>query len=143
LKARLATGHDAGLHAVPNSNLSPLPGDGGLRSTTSDLLTFLAAELGERDAPLKAAMAAQLTLRRPTGTPGADVALGWNVSSGPLGEFFWHDGATGGYRTFIGFDPKARVGIVVLSNAGTEQGVNDIGFHLLQPARPLVAASGP
>jgi serine-type D-Ala-D-Ala carboxypeptidase/endopeptidase len=143
LKARLAMGHAPDLRAVANWDLSALPGAGALRSTTSDLLTFLAAELGDRDTPLKAAMAAQLSSRRPTGTPGADVALGWNVSSGPLGEFFWHDGATGGYRTFVGFDPKARIGVVILSNAGTEQGVNDIGFHMLQPARPLLVASPP
>ena len=139
LHARLATGHDPGLKPVANWDFPTLPGAGGLRSTTNDLLTFLAAELDYKDTPLKAAMAMQLSLYRPTGDPGLDNAIGWHVSSGPLGAFVWHDGATGGYRTFIGFDPKTGVGIVVLSNAGTEQGVNDIGFHLLQPARPLLA----
>ena len=46
-------------------------------------------------------------------------------------DLIWHNGGTGGYRTFIGFDPIARIGIVVLSNAGTAAGPDDIGRHLL------------
>ena len=143
LRDRMATGHDPGLNPVASWDFPALPGAGGLRSTTSDLLTFLAAELGYKATPLKAAMAMQLSVTRATGDSGLDSAIGWHVSSGPLGEFVWHDGATGGYRTFIGFDPKAGIGIVVLSNSGTEAGVNDIGFHLLQPARPLMVTSSP
>jgi CubicO group peptidase (beta-lactamase class C family) len=51
----------------------------------------------------------------------------------------WHNGGTGGYRSFIGFDPRSRVGVVVLSNAGTTAGVDDIGRHLLDPQVPLLA----
>ncbi|HET9942194.1 MAG TPA: DUF3471 domain-containing protein, partial [Terriglobia bacterium] len=49
-------------------------------------------------------------------------------------------GNTGGYRSFIGYDPKMRVGVVVLSNAGTGAGIEDIGIHLLNPKVPLLAA---
>ncbi len=48
-------------------------------------------------------------------------------------DVVWHNGGTGGYRSFIGFDPKTRVGVVVLSNAGTNAGVDDIGRHLIDP----------
>jgi hypothetical protein len=37
------------------------------------------------------------------------------------------------------FDPKARVGVVVLSNAGTPAGPDDIGRHLLDSESPLLA----
>ena len=46
-------------------------------------------------------------------------------------EIVWHGGATYGSRAFMGFDPKARVGVVVLSNYSTGSGIDDIGFHLL------------
>ena len=37
-------------------------------------------------------------------------------------EIVWHNGGTGGYRTFIGFDPQSRIGVVVLSNTSTTAG---------------------
>ena len=53
-----------------------------------------------------------------------------------------HDGGTGGFRSFIGFDPKARIGVVVLSN-GNRSGVEDIGLHLLNPKVPLANPEPP
>jgi D-alanyl-D-alanine-carboxypeptidase/D-alanyl-D-alanine-endopeptidase len=139
LKARLAVGHAEDLKPVANWDLPTFEGAGSLRSTTNDLLTFLAAELGYRDTPLRAAMALQReAVRRPTGAPGMDVALAWHISTSPLGEVIWHNGGTGGYRTFIGFDPKAGVGVVVLSNVENQAGPDDIGFHILQPVRPVL-----
>ena len=47
------------------------------------------------------------------------------------------------YRTFIGFDPKIQIGVVVLSNAGTLAGVNDIGRQLIDPRVPLLTQQSP
>ena len=54
-----------------------------------------------------------------------------------------HDGATGGFCSFIGYDPKERIGVVVLSNASTPSGVVDIGLHLLNPKFPLANPEPP
>jgi CubicO group peptidase (beta-lactamase class C family) len=142
LKARLAAGHGATLQPVANWDLAALAGAGALRSTTNDLLTFLAANLGYVQTPLAPAMAAMLKVRRPTTAPNLAVALGWHVFSVHDKEIVWHNGGTAGYRTFIGFDPKARVGVVVLSNAGTPAGPDDIGRHLLDLESPLLAPQG-
>jgi hypothetical protein len=48
-------------------------------------------------------------------------------------------GGTGGYRSFMGFDPKARVGVVALSNTYTAVGVDDIGRHRLDPMVLLIS----
>jgi hypothetical protein len=37
----------------------------------------------------------------------------------------------------MGFDPKARVGVVVLSNASTTAGDDDIGLSVLKALRAL------
>lgn len=50
----------------------------------------------------------------------------------------WHNGGTGGYRTFIGFDAAHHNGVVVLSNSATS--VDDIGLHLVDPSIPLAPA---
>ena len=139
LKARLAAGHGPTLQPVANWDLSALAGAGALRSTTNDMLTFLAANLGDVQTPLAPAMAAMLTTRRPTTLPNTTIGLAWHVLSAHGKEIVWHNGGTAGYRTFIGFDPKARVGVVVLSNAGTAAGPDDIGRHLLDAELPLLA----
>lgn len=138
MKERLATGHDASLQPVSNWDLPTLAGAGGLRSTTHDLLTFVGANLGIIRSPLASSMAAMLATRRPTGNPGLEIALGWHISTHNGREIVWHNGGTGGYRSWIGFDQKSRTGVVVLSNTSTNAGVDDIGAHLLDPTIPLI-----
>jgi serine-type D-Ala-D-Ala carboxypeptidase/endopeptidase len=139
MKSRLATGHSALMQPVSNWDLPTLAGAGALRSTTNDLLIFLAANLGYVESPLAPAMAAMRAVRRPTGMPTMEVALAWHILTANGREIVWHNGGTGGYRTFIGFDPAARTGVVVLSNAGTQAGPDDIGRHLLDSRLPLMA----
>jgi CubicO group peptidase (beta-lactamase class C family) len=148
MAARLANGHNRALEQVPSwdfpARTSTFAGAGGLRSTASDMLAFVAANAGTRTTPLSAAMAATVATRRPTGRPGVEVALGWHITTTPSGkEIVWHNGGTGGYRTFAGYDRKAGVGVVALSNTSTPTGVDDIGMHLLDRALPLAQFSTP
>ncbi|HEV7571165.1 MAG TPA: serine hydrolase [Thermoanaerobaculia bacterium] len=139
-KDRLAVGHDASLQPVANWDFGVLAGAGALRSTANDLLAFVAATIGLTKSPLATSMAAMLATRRPTGVPNLEIALGWHISTINGHEIVWHNGGTGGYRTWIGFDPKSRTGVVVLSNTSTTAGVDDIGAHLLDPTVPLLQA---
>lgn len=141
LKARLAMGHDDKLKTVANWDLPTLAGAGAIRSTANDMLTFLGANIGYTKTALAPAMAAMLTARRPTGSPGLEVALAWHIFTVDGQDLIWHNGGTGGYRSFIGYDPKSRIGVVVLSNAETSAGVDDIGLHLLNPKAPLLPES--
>jgi D-alanyl-D-alanine-carboxypeptidase/D-alanyl-D-alanine-endopeptidase len=133
---RLAVGHNDRLASVSNWDLPTLAGGGALRSTANDMLTFVAANLGAIPSPLVSAMSAMLTDRRPTGMPGLDVALAWHVFTRNGDEIIWHNGGTGGYRSFIGFRPRTKVGVVVLSNTFTGAGVDDIGLHVLDAQLP-------
>jgi D-alanyl-D-alanine-carboxypeptidase/D-alanyl-D-alanine-endopeptidase len=138
MKEHLTPGHDASLQQVPNWDIPTLAGAGALRSTANDLLTFLAANIGIEKSALAPSMATMLATRRPTGTPNLEIALGWHIWTRNGHEIVWHNGGTGGYRTWIGFDPKSRTGVVVLSNTSTNAGVDDIGLHLLDTASPLM-----
>ncbi len=140
-KARLAVGHNDKLVPVPNWDFQVLAGCGALRSSVNDMLTFLAANLGYVKSPLAPAMASMLSVRRPTGAPGlGEIGLGWLIIKPSDNEIVWHNGGTFGYRSFIGYDAKTRVGIVVLSNTFTGAGVDDIGMHLLDSHVPLLPA---
>jgi D-alanyl-D-alanine-carboxypeptidase/D-alanyl-D-alanine-endopeptidase len=138
MKEHLTPGHDASLQPVPNWDIATLAGAGALRSTANDLLTFLAANIGIEKSPLAPSMAAMLATRRPTGTPNLEIALGWHIWTRVGHEIIWHNGGTGGYRTWIGFELKSRTGVVVLSNTSTNAGPDDIGLHLLDPSFPLL-----
>jgi CubicO group peptidase (beta-lactamase class C family) len=70
--------------------------------------------------------------------PRGRVRLGWQEGAvGPRETALWHNGGTGGYRSFVGFVAESRVGVAVLSNSAND--VDAIGMGLL---RRLHEASG-
>ena len=136
LRARLAPGHDAEGHVVPNWDLPTLAGAGALRSTVADMLTFLAANLDSSANPLARALRQTHLSRRSAGSATMTIGLAWHILARPGGpSIVWHNGGTGGYRSFAGFDEVRRVGVVVLTNANI--GADDIGFHLLDDGLAL------
>ncbi len=135
---RQAKGHDAALEPVSDWDLNALQGAGALRSTADDLLIFLEAAMGRKPSSLAPAFATLLATRQPLGNGDDDQqALGWVISGKGDEQFIWHNGGTGGYRSFVGYRPSTGVGVVALSNASTDIGVDDIGRHLLNSNAPL------
>jgi len=133
LKARLAHGH-AGEQEVSNWDLDALAGAGAIRSTAQDMATFLAAAVGLTHTPLDSAFRLTEAIEFDAG-PGMRIGLGWHVIGPDSSDVIWHNGGTGGYHTFIGFDPRRKIGVVVLSNSALS--IDDIGFHVLNPSAPL------
>jgi D-alanyl-D-alanine-carboxypeptidase/D-alanyl-D-alanine-endopeptidase len=129
------------LAPTANWDLPTLAGAGALRSSVNDMLTFLEAFLGYQESPLASAMKAMLEVRRTLGK--ANIGLGWFIFPTDGLEIAMHDGGTGGFCSFVGYDPKARIGVVGLSNAFTPSGVVDIGLHLLNPKSPLANPEPP
>ncbi len=132
MRARRLAGHGVYLLPAPDIQLGDLAGAGALNSTANDMLGFLAAELGFADSPLQQAMATQISaIRRPNGG-GYDMALEMIVSH--AGSLVLTNGGTFGFQSFLGFDAKRRVGVVVLANVGQGSGprvTDDIGMHIL------------
>jgi CubicO group peptidase (beta-lactamase class C family) len=142
MKARLSTGHNETGNPVANWDIPTLAGAGALRSTANDILTFLAANLDYTKTPLAQAMTDEISIRRPAG-PDMEIAYAWHIQTKDGNSIIWHNGGTGGYRTYMGFDPKSRVGVVVLSNISTPAGPDDIGRHLLNASYQLLAVKPP
>ena len=140
MQRRLARGHHRG-KPVANWDIPTLAGAGALRSTVKDMLTFLAANLGFDKSTVFPAMKTAHEPRHRANTPRMHVGLGWHVRTGDERTVVWHNGGTGGYRTFAGFTATERLGVVVLSNSNTS--VDDVGFHLLDPTIPLRPALPP
>ncbi|MCZ0736620.1 serine hydrolase [Phreatobacter sp. AB_2022a] len=140
---RFAPAHGADLAPVAHWDLPTLAGAGALRSTTRDLMHFIEAALGYRESRLAEAFAAMLQLRRPTGLPGAAIGLGWMIEEIAGDTLVWHNGGTGGHRSFAGYRIKAGTGVVVLSNTSAQLGIDDIGRHLLDHRLPLTPPPKP
>jgi D-alanyl-D-alanine-carboxypeptidase/D-alanyl-D-alanine-endopeptidase len=135
-RARLAQGSADGRPAA-NWDLDALAGAGALRSTAADMTEFLAAAMGLRHTPLDAAFRLAAEPQFDAGPGGVmRIGLGWHVRLGTGGSrIVWHNGGTGGYHSWAGYDPARRVGIVVLTNS--PENIDDIGLHFLDPTRPL------
>jgi D-alanyl-D-alanine-carboxypeptidase/D-alanyl-D-alanine-endopeptidase len=132
LSARMAQGHDDQLKPTSNWDIPTLAGAGALRSTANDLLNLLAAELGFLETPLAPAMRAQYAAAHETDIPNTKIALGWHITTVRDREIVWHNGGSGGFRCFLGFDRAEGLGAVVLTNLANMAGADDVGFHLLR-----------
>jgi CubicO group peptidase (beta-lactamase class C family) len=134
MRAHLAPGHDHTGTAASNWDIDALAGAGAIRSTANDMLRYLKANMGIDQPPLVAAM--KLAQR-----PRSDMAktmrigLAWITTDKGI---VWHNGMTGGYRSFLGFTADGRRGVVILANTAVD--ADDLGFATLDADAPLVPA---
>ena len=137
MRAHLAQAYDAKGLPTKNWDLPTLAGAGALRSTANDMLRFAAAALGAQGTPPAVASALAEAERPRRALPGAgktQIGLNWFTSNAGPVEIVWHNGGTGGYRTFLGLDKARQRAVVVLATAN---GADDIGRHILDPSLPL------
>jgi CubicO group peptidase (beta-lactamase class C family) len=134
MRAHRAPGHDSIGNAAKNWDFDVLAGTGAMRSTANDMLRYLKANMGIGPSPLTAAMKlAQASLSEAFKTN--HIGLAWMTSRTGI---MWHNGETGGYRSFIGFTADRRHGVVILSNTAVD--LDDLGFATLNPRVPLSPA---
>ena len=134
MRARVAQGHDGGGTAVPLWDLPTLAGAGALRSTVADMRRFIAAAASPPDNEIGRAITLSM---QPRFTVNASLTLGlnWHRIAMAGDTIVWHNGGTGGYHSWAGYDPARRLGVVVLTNSS--ETIDDIGMHLIDSTRPL------
>lgn len=116
-----------------NWTLNAFSSAGAVRGSLTDALAFLRASMaacGEVDPVSRANCRAQ----QPTGVSlgnGSEMGAGWIRTPGPKGTAVWHNGGTGGYQSFVGFDPDRQLGIVILSNVSGFSELDRIGTDFL------------
>jgi CubicO group peptidase (beta-lactamase class C family) len=125
----LAVGHNLAGAPVPPWDVRTIAGAGALRSTLTDMLIFARANLNPSAGKLQALMQDGHRARHATGRAGLSVGLAWHIRDENGQTIVWHNGGTGGYRTWMGFDAKRRTAAVVLTNS--TQGADDLGVALL------------
>ena len=126
LRADAPHGHTpTGLRAAPWTMGGSAPA-GGIRSTSRDLATYLAA-VADGSAP-GAAAATEVLLK---GEDGERTSMNWfhEDFAGDGSRITWHNGMTGGFAAFVGFDPADGRGIAVLTD--TARSVDELGVGVL------------
>ena len=167
-QTRLSVGYLENGKSAKLWDLPTLAGAGALRSTTHDLLKFLAAHLRPEQTPMAQAILNTHELRYETFVPAkgllrlvgnvagwiqrsrggplvqidmTGIALGWHSAHLPMIDrsVYWHNGGTGGYRSFCGFIKETQTGVVVLSNYAeimssmvSRYSIDKIGFKILE-----------
>lgn len=176
-QARLAPAHGGSGKPTSEFHIPTLAGAGALRSTTHDIVRFLATYLTQEPAELRRAMASTLEIRA---TEAADpsrlerlvaglarlinrqkrpepemagIGLGWiRMIPAPGQPAVWfHNGATGGYRSFAAFRPETGTALVLLLNRGLSEwdilrgrpSLDDLGFAALANVEQAFTAGGP
>lgn len=130
MQKHLVKGHDDDGNVVGLWDLPTLAGAGALRSTMNDMLRFARANLDPSAGHLQKVMQTTHAARIQTPRPELSVGLNWHIRKTGDQEIVWHNGGTGGYRTWIGFDEKKGLAAVVLTNSTI--GADDLGFELLR-----------
>ena len=130
----LVKGHDQTGNVVSNWDIATLEGAGALRSDVNDMLKFIAANTGPAESSLEEAMRVSHEVRS-SFSENADIGLNWIIMNTGDDKVIWHNGGTGGYHAFAGFDPDRGVGAVVLTNSSHD--TDDIGMHLINSNIPL------
>jgi CubicO group peptidase (beta-lactamase class C family) len=119
------------LRSDPWSGASHLGGAGALRSTASDMLKYLQANMHPDGQPLEHALreSHQELFREDDRTA---FGMNWIRSrSKRLPQaMIWHNGGTGGFRSFLGFTEESGLGVLVLSNSSED--VDELAIELLR-----------
>lgn len=134
-RARWARGHRGSRRGADDWVLDGIAGAGALRSTVPDLLVFLAAHLDPAGSPLEAAIR---LVRDAPGTGGAP-ALGWQRHDRQP-ALWWHNGGTGGFRSFVGFVPERGRAVAVVTDS--TRGVDLTALRLLRDLEGRAAGPG-
>jgi CubicO group peptidase (beta-lactamase class C family) len=129
-----AIGYDEDGDAAPFWDAGEaIAGAGGLRASVEDMLVYLRAQLGPADSDVERAMRVAQQVHHPY--PQFGIGLAWRVQTRDGRTIVSHGGGTGGFNTFIGFDPERRTGVVMLTNSGDFD--DDFALDFLARGAPL------
>lgn len=142
-QSRFIQGHDAQHRPAHAWDLDALAGAGAIRSTASDMLTYLEAHLhpeklswggsvGTSSSSTLARAITQSHVLRADVAPTMRIGLAWFYDS-ETGNY-WHNGGTGGYSSYAFFNPEGDYAAVVLFNTSPSAGdfMDKLGQHIYQ-----------
>ncbi|OMP75779.1 serine hydrolase [[Flexibacter] sp. ATCC 35208] len=124
---KIAQGYDGGLSPVAMWDLNAMKSAGAIKSDAADLLKYASLQLQQGKDPLQQACA---LAHQATYDDGATkIGLAW-VRFQHQDDYLFHNGATGGYRSFLLADTSNNTAVVILVNS--VNGVEAVGAQIVQ-----------
>ena len=128
LRDRFATPHSLGEEADEVIFDDAMAGAGGVRSSGNDMLAFLSYAMDFDDSELQPAFELAQTPNHQINEI-LYIGLGWVIIDNGERNIVWHNGATHGFASFVGYDSDSKKGVVVLTNSQVL--VDEIGLDIL------------
>jgi CubicO group peptidase (beta-lactamase class C family) len=117
-------------------NLDAYAPAGGLVTSARELTEFFAQVHATDSAMWRLATTSG---RYDPSVPRSQTRLGWMMRPPEAAPLIWHNGGTGGFRTFAGYVPAEGIAVVVLGNG--HGNIDSLAFSLLMPEREPPPAS--
>ena len=138
-RKQLSQGYNDQLKPTQHWQLPALQGAGALKSTIKDMAIYLQKSMNNEvltdDFSLTQTANASFT------GANTSVGLAWIIDENSGNKILMHDGGTGGYRSFIGFNEQNNKGIVILAN--TAISMNKIAHAFLTNSLDSVQLNKP
>ncbi len=116
MQQRLATPHSAFGTETSTWEFADMPGAGGIRSSTKDMLQFARSQFSPPDGEIGRALELAWKKHTKKDSKGPPMGLGWHFAGD--GTTRWHNGQTGGYHSMLMVNRKAGLAVVLLANTG-------------------------
>ncbi|HEY3303879.1 MAG TPA: serine hydrolase [Candidatus Binatia bacterium] len=137
---RFAQGYNARVKPTSQWDIPTFTGAGGHRSSVNDLLRFLRANIDPAGAPLENALRAS-HVQRFEKAYMPRLAMAWVFADIDSEDTLWLTGASGGFRSVAAFDPKLKIGVVVLANTASDE-TDKLGKQILALLSPAISGIG-
>jgi CubicO group peptidase (beta-lactamase class C family) len=125
-QAVFAQGYDEKGNAIAHWNWNVLAGCGAIHSTIDDMLKYLQAHLEDNN-PLNKVFRLCEHITFKGNTFNSTIGLGW-IQDDNNPAVYWHNGGTGGFRSFAAYDRDNHTAIIILSNSASN--LDEAGWQI-------------
>ena len=132
---KLVAGHDGRGRAVTHWDVAVLSGAGGLNASARDMLKFIDANVGPANSPVEKSLRIAHQPNLVDAATEQKAGLAWGIRERGGRTLLSHSGGTAGFRSFMVIEPGRNAGVVVLSNSGSFDGVDNIAVNIMFPPR--------
>jgi len=116
LVERTAAGHGMAGNPMPLMKRPVFAPSGGMKSTISDILRYMRANLDPSPTPLTNSITATQRPRVQVGRL-THYGLAWRITIMPNGDrLIWHNGQSGGFSASVVLHPATQTGVALLTN---------------------------
>ncbi len=127
----IAQGYDKALKQVPPWSFASFKGSEAVKTSASDMVIFLKANMNMSGIPLERVLNKNFTSEQfRSFNNNLSISMGWHNVNKSNFNIVMHTGMTSGHHAFIGMVRETKTAVVIFSNSSI--GAQDLGFQILR-----------